>query len=182
MDLVTGSLVLLGAGFLIANARLAIEYRQFLKRKSSALLIWPPPRPPYYGLTIGLGIATGILVLVKVFVVHREAFGELMMFIYFGYLVPLRQRIGRGFYEDGIWADSVFMPYSEVGGISWREGHHSVSLSVISRRKSLARTLAVPSEHYGASRRLLRDKIGEHEIQFEKKGLDLGAHDERDEA
>ena len=182
MDLVTGTLVLLGAGFLVANARLAVEYRQFLKRKSSALLVWSPPRPPYYGLTIALGFATGILVLVKVFVVHREAFGELMMFVYFGYLVPLRQRIGRGFYEEGIWADSVFMPYSEVGGISWREGDHSVSLSVISRRKNLARTLAVPSEHYGASRRLLRDKIGEHEIQFNRTGLDLGAHDERDEA
>ena len=182
MDLVTGTLVLLGAGFLVANARLAVEYRQFLKRKSRALLVWSPKRPPYYGLTIGLAIATGILVLVKVFVVHREAFGELMMFVYFGYLVPLRQRIGRGFYEDGIWADSAFMPYSEVGGISWREGDHSVSLSVISRRKSLARTLAVPSEHYGASRRLLRDKIGEHEIQFNRTGLDLGAHDERDEA
>ena len=182
MDLVTGTLVLLGAGFLVANARLAVEYRQFLKRKRSALLVWSPKRPAYYGLTIGIGIATGILVLVKVFVVHREAFGELMMFVYFGYLVPLRQRIGRGFYEDGIWTDSAFMPYSEVGGISWREGDHSVSLSVISRRKNLARTLAVPSEHYGASRRLLRDKIGEHEIQFNRTGLDLGAHDERDEA
>lgn len=181
MDLVTGTLVLLGAGFLVANARLAVEYRQFLKRKSSALLVWPPQRPPYYGLTIALGIATGILVLVKLFVVHREAFGELMMFVYFAYLVPLRQRIGRGFYQDGIWADSAFMPYSEVGGVSWREGDHSVSLSVISRRKNLARTLAVPSEHYGASRRLLRDKIGEHEIQFVNTGLDLGAHDERDE-
>ena len=182
MDLVTGTLVLLGAGFLVANARLAVEYRQFLKRKSRALLVWPPKRPPYYPLTIGIGAATGILVIVKLFVVHREAFGEIMMFLYFGYLVHLRQRIGRGFYQDGIWADSAFMPYSEVGGISWREGEHSVSLSVISRRKNLARTLAVPPEHYGASRRLLRDKIGGHEIQFYGTGLDLGAHDERDEA
>ena len=42
--------------------------------------------------------------------------------------------------------------------------------------------LAVPVEHYGAARRLLRDKIGEHEIHFFGTGLDLGAHDERDEA
>ncbi len=182
MDLVTGTLILLGAGFLVANARLAVEYLRYLRRKRNAVLTWQSPKPPYYALTIALGVATGVLVLVKLLVVHRQAFGELMMFVYFGYLVPLSQKIGRGFYQDGIWADSTFIPYSEVGGISWREGEHSVSLVVISRLKNLARKLAVPPEHYGAARRLLRDKIGEHEIHFFGTGLDLGAHDERDEA
>jgi hypothetical protein len=181
VDLVTGTLILLGAGFLVANARLALEYLRFTRRKRGAVLIWPGPKPPYSGLTMALGAATGVLVLVKLLIVHRQAFGELMMFVYFGYLVPLTQRIGRGFYEDGIWADSSFIRYTEVGGISWREGEHSVSLIVISRMKNLARRLAVPSEHYGAARRLLRDKIGEHEIQL-GTGLDLGAHDERDDA
>ena len=180
MDLVTGTLILLGAGFLVANARLVIEYLQFRRRKRAAVLVWPSPKPPHYSLTIALGVATGLLVVVKLLVVHRQAFGELMMFVYFGYLVPLTQKIGRGFYQDGIWADSVFIPYTEVGGISWREGEHSVSLIVISRLKNLARRLAVPTEHYGAARRLLRDKIGEHEIQF-GSGLDLGGHDERDD-
>ncbi len=181
MDLVTGSLILLGGGFLVANARLVLEYLRFLRLKRRALLIWPSPRPPYYALTMGLGVATGLLVLVKLFVVHRQAFGELMMFVYFGLLTPLSQRIGRGFYEDGIWADTRFIPYTEVGGISWREGEHAVSLVVISRLKNLARRLVVPTEHYGAARRLLRDKIGDHEIQF-GTGLDLGGHDERDDA
>ena len=127
-------------------------------------------------------LVDGALVAVKVLIVHRQAFGELMMFVYFGYLVPISRRIGRGFYEDGIWADSNFIPYNEVGGISWREGEHSVSLIVISRLRNIARRLAVPLEHYGAARRLLRDKIGEHEIHFFGTGLDLGVHDERDEA
>jgi hypothetical protein len=182
VDLVTGTLILLGTGFLVANARLATEYLRYLRRRQEALLIWPSARPPYYALTIGLGVALGLLVLFKILVVHRQAYGETMMFVYFGYLVPLSRRIGRGFYADGIWADSDFIPYSEVGGISWREGEHSVSLIVISRLKNLARTLAVPPEHYGAARRLLRDKIGHHEIHFYGTGLDLGAHDERDEA
>ena len=182
MDLVTGTLLVLGAGFLIANARLILELVRYRRRRQSALLIWPGPPPPYYGLTLGLGVATGLLVAFKVLVVHRQAFGEAMMFVYFGYLVPLTRRIGRGFYEDGIWADSTFIPYNEVGGISWREGEHSVSLIVISRLRNLARRLAVPLEHYGAARRLLRDKIGEHQIHFFGTGLDLGVHDERDEA
>ena len=181
-DLVTGTLLVLGAGFLIANARLVLELVRYRRRRSGALLIWPGPPPPYYGLTLGLGVATGLLVAFKLLVVHRQAFGEAMMFVYFGYLVPLTRRIRRGFYEDGIWADSTFIPYNEVGGISWREGEHSVSLIVISRLRNLARRLAVPLEHYGAARRLLRDKIGEHEIHFFGTGLDLGVHDERDEA
>ena len=65
MDLVTGTLILLGAGFLVANARLAVEYLRFLKRRRRALLTWQTPRPPYYALTIALGIATGLLVIVK---------------------------------------------------------------------------------------------------------------------
>ena len=90
-------------------------------------------------------------------------------------------RIGRGFYADGIWTDSGFIPYQEVGGISWREGEHAVSLLVTSRLRDLARRLSVPSQHYGEARRLLRDKIGKHEIHL-GSGLDLGAHDERDDA
>ena len=94
----------------------------------------------------------------------------------------VRPRIRRGFYEDGIWADSAFIPYNEVGGIRWQENDHSASLVVISRLRSLARRLAVPLEHYGAARRLLRDKITEHEIHFSGTGLDLGGHDEREQA
>ena len=96
--------------------------------------------------------------------------------------MPLRQRIARGFYEDGIWADSNFIPYNEVGGISWREEQNQATLIVISRLRSLARRLIVPGDKYGAARRVLRDKIGEHEIHFSGTGLDLGDRDERDEA
>jgi hypothetical protein len=105
-----------------------------------------------------------------------------MMFLYYAFMVPLSRRIGRGFYADGIWADSSFIPYNEVGGISWREGEHDVTLVVISRLRNLARRLRVPGDKYGAARRILRDKIGDHEINFSGTGLDLGIHDERDEA
>jgi hypothetical protein len=104
-----------------------------------------------------------------------------MMFLYYGYLLPLSLTIGRGFYEDGIWADSTFIPYNEVGGVSWREGEDHVTLILISRLRNLARRLIVPGDKYGAARRLLRDKIGEHEIHFAGTGLDLGVRDERDE-
>ncbi len=91
--MVTATLLLLGAGFMVANARLIVELLRFRRRRAGALLIWRSPPPPYYGLTLALGVATGLLVAFKLIVIHRQAFGETMMFVYFGYLVPLSRRI-----------------------------------------------------------------------------------------
>lgn len=182
MNVLTTVLLALGAGFMVANTRLLLAYVRFRQRKRSAVLTWPSPKPPYYGTALALGVVLGLIVFYKLVFTHQQAFGETMMFLYYGYLLPLSRRIGRGFYRDGIWADSGFIPYEQVGGISWREGEHSVALVIISRVKSLARVLPVPIEHYGAARRLLRDKIGEHAIHFTGTGLDLGGHDERDDA
>ena len=182
MDLLTGVLVLLGFGFLVANVKLALDYVRFLRRRRSALLTWRAPKPPQYGFALGLGVALGLLVIAKLVVLRRQAFGESMMFLYYAYFFPMSLTIGRGFYEDGIWAETAFIPYNEVSGISWREGEHQVTLIVISRLRSLARRLIVPGDKYGAARRLLRDKIGEHAIHFTGTGLDLGGRDERDEA
>jgi hypothetical protein len=180
-NLVSGTLIVIGAGFLIANARMFLDYLKYRRLRRSALLTWPSPRPRNQLLTLSLGLVSAILVVNKL-LVFRYPFGELMMFLYFGCLTPLTQRIRRGFYTDGIWADSAFIPYNEVGGLTWRESENAVLLIVISRLRNLARRLAVPVEHYAAARRLLRDKIGEHEIHFSGTGLDLGERDERDEA
>lgn len=177
-----GALLVLGAGFLVANVRLIVQYVRYLRRRHGMLLGWPSPAPPYYRTKLGIGIAIGVLLVYNLAVLHRQAFGESMMFLYYAYLFPLSLRIRRGFYEDGIWADSTFIPYNEVGGLTWQEGKHAASLIVISRLRSLARRLVVPLEHYAAARKLLRDKIGAHEIHFQGTGLDLGEHDERDEA
>jgi hypothetical protein len=178
-----GSIVLMlfGAGFLVANTRLMLEYVRFLRRRKGALLTWQSPKPPYHGTALGLGVVLGVLVFYKIVWLHRQAFGEGMMFLYYAYLLPLNLRIKRGFYEDGIWADTVFIPYNDVGGISWRESPHQVTLIVISRLRNFARRLAVPLDNYGAARRLLRDKIAKHDIHFAGTGLDLGNRDQRDE-
>ena len=169
-------LLLLGAGFLVVNARMLLEYARYLRRRRAAILIWPAPKPPQYVLSLAIGVALGLLVFYKIVFAHRQAFGETMMFIYYAYLMPLSRRIGRGFYEDGIWADTAFIKYDEVGGISWRESEHKVTLVIISRLRNLARRLIVPGDKYGAARRLLRDKIGEQRIEFDG-GLQLGGSD-----
>jgi hypothetical protein len=179
---ITAILLLLAAGFLIANARLILEYALFVRRRRGTLLSWSGAKPPYYGMSLAIGVMLGFLVFYKLVVIHRQAYGETMMFVYYGYLTPLSRRIKRGFYDDGIWTDTVFIPYNEIGGLSWRESDHDATLVVISRLRTLARLLRVPGDKYGAARRILRDKIGEHAIHFTGTGLDLGVRDERDEA
>lgn len=176
----TGTLLLLGVCFVVANIRLLWQYVRFLRRRPGALLTWPGKKPPYYSMALAIGVALGCLTLVKIWL-RREAFGETMMFVYYAYLTPLTTRIRRGFYADGIWADTTFIPYQEVGGITWREGEHEVTLVIISRLRNLARRLIVPGDKYGEARRLLREKIGEHTIHFGGTGLDLGARDDRDD-
>src|SRR5262245_25870852 len=176
-------LLILGVGFLIANVRLGLEALRFLRRRSTALLTWRGPRPRYYGLQLALGVVLGLLLAYYLLVLRRPApqlFGVGMMFLYYGYLMPLSRRIGLGFYADGIWSESGFVPYWKIGAVSWREGEE-IALVIVSRLRSLARRLVVPGVHYGAARRLLREKIAAHDIQLLHTGLELGAHDERDD-
>ena len=172
-------MLVLGVGFALANARLLAEYITYLSRRRRALLTWRGPRPPYYVLRLAIGVVLGVILFYNVVRLrHRQVFGESMMFLYYAYLFPMSRNVARGFYEDGVWSDSAFMPYNEIGGISWRETGDTVALIVISRLRNLARRLTVPGDKYGAARRLLRDKVGEQTVKGTGLGLggdDLGA-------
>jgi hypothetical protein len=189
-SIIASAFLLLGVGFLAANARLAFEYLRFMKRRRGALLTWRPPKPPYYLMQLAIGVALGVILFYNVARMYRQyqglrfdwrLFGQAMMFLYYAYLFPMSRAITRGFYEDGIWAESAFIPYNEIGGIAWREGEHEVVLIVTSRLRNLARRLMVPGTQYAAARRLLRDKIARHDIHFSGTGLDLLDHDERED-
>jgi hypothetical protein len=179
----------LGLGFLLANLRLALQLLQALRLRSQARLTWPSPKPPFYPLLVAMGITLYVVLITEVMVLVRghvdrppeTFFGEAMMFLYYGCLMPLSQRlIGRGFYEEGVWVDSGYMPYGAIGGLTWRE-EPEITLVLIPRVQRLARRLVVPSRYYAEARRLLRDKIAGHDLHFTGKPLDLGAHDERDD-
>ena len=183
MELLPRVLYVLGVGFLLANLRLLFQFIRFLRIRSSALLTWPGRKPPFYGLLLVLGAVLSVLIVYKLAVLRQhpaQVFGETMMLVYYGYALPLSLKIGRGFYEDGIWADGGFVPYSHIGGLTWREDKQ-ITLVLMYRMRTLARRLVVPERHYGAARRLLRDKIAAHDIHFTGKTLDLGVHDERDD-
>jgi hypothetical protein len=176
-------LFVLGIGFLVANLRLIASFLRFLRVRSTAVLTWPTPKPPFYALFLALGVVLGLLVFIKIIVQQRpaaDAFAVFMMMLYYGYLIPLSLRIRRGFYEQGVWAEGGFLPYSRIGGIAWRE-QPEVTLLIIPRMKRLAHRLVVPDHHYGAARRLLRDRIAEGQIEFVGAPLDLTDRDQRED-
>ena len=180
--LLPGLLFLFGIGFFAANVKVTADLIRFFTRRSSALLIWENPKPRYYGFALALGAVLGLLVVLKIFVLGRspgEVFGEVMMFLYFGYAVPLSTRISRGFYRDGVWADTGFMPWGQISAVSWKEGE-TVTLILISHFRSIARRLQVPGHLYGQARRLLRDRIASHDIHIGGAGLHLDSRDDRD--
>lgn len=178
-NLLPNALLFLGAGFFLVNLRLLAQFIRFLRVRSSAQLTWTGRRPRSYGISLALGLVFGALVFFKLAMQQRppfDAFGEGMMFIYYAYAFPLSLRIGHGFYEDGIWSQRGFVPYAQIGGLSWREDQE-LTLVLIHRTRKLVRHLDVPQEHYGEVRRLLRDKIAAHDIHFTGKGFDLGGDD-----
>lgn len=175
-------LFVLGMGFLVANIRAAVDLARWARRKSGALVVWLPPKPPFYAMSLAIGGAMGCLLLSAIFVPRPlpAVFGEFMMFVYYAAVVPASSRIARGLYADGIWADSGFMPYEQIGGLRWQDGDSI--LVVASRLRTLARRLPVPGPRLGEVRRLLREKIAEHAIDIDSgPGLHLGGHDARND-
>ena len=173
-------LFVLGVGFLVANLKVAADLIKYRRRRQHALLTWQGQRPAYYRLNILLAVTLGLLLAAKL--VRREpdrAFGEAMMFVYYGCLFPLSTRIARGFYGDGIWSDSGFMRWSQISAISWKE-ERDVTLILISHFRNIARRLQVPGHLYGQARRVLRDKVREHALRMGGSGLDLGSREESD--
>ncbi len=175
-------LFVFGVGFFFANLKVVFDLVRFRLRKSASLLTWQNPKPPFYGFSLGLGVVLGLLLAFKLFVQRRsvdQLFGETMMFVYYGYALPLSTRIARGFYRDGVWADTGFMPWKQISAVTWRE-EGGVTLILISRVRHIARRLQVPGDMYGQARKLLRDKVKAHDIHIGGTGLDLGARDEAD--
>jgi hypothetical protein len=170
-------------GFLIVNVRFGVRFIHYLRLRRSASLTWPGRKPRFYTLQLAFPLVLTIVIIVKLLFWRMSpinTFGEFMMLIYYGYVLPLDLRIGRGFYEDGLWLEDGFLPYSKIGRIAWREGP-PLTLLVMPRRRSRARRLEVPERHYGEARRLLRDRIADHQITLGDKSLDLGSHDQKED-
>lgn len=175
------ALLALGVLFVIVDVNVGVQILRWWRKRRQVVVAWPAPKPPFYAINLAIGVMLGVLLFITIYVVPRPAasvFGVAMMFLYYGYLLPLSTRIRRGLYEDGIWTDSGFMPYVDIGGLTWKGDD---TLVIASRKKAVARRLRVPGIHLGEVRHYLREKIGDHAIEFEAgPGLHLGTRDTRE--
>ena len=86
--LLTGILLMLGFGFLVANAKLAFDYFLFLKRRRGALLTWGAPKPPPTR-SPGLGVAPPPPLGAGFRSVFRAQASAIDVFLYYAYFFPI---------------------------------------------------------------------------------------------
>jgi len=173
-------LLALGVLFVIVNLRVGWQIAGWWRRRARAVVVWSPPKPPFYAINLAIGVLLGVLLFISAYLLRPTAalFGIAMMFVYYGYLLPLSTRIKHGLYEEGIWTDSGFMRYADIGGLAWK-GNDTLVLA--SRLKATARRLSVPGIHLGEVRHFLREKISAHDIEFDAgPGIHLGSRDTRE--
>jgi hypothetical protein len=147
--------------FSVLMARGLAGYLQFRRIRPTALLTWPGRRPPYFGFLLALGIVSALLAVLNASL-HRpfhHVYAQGVMAVYFTLMVPLSTRINLGFYRDGVWADTGWLPWEQIRRLAFRE---TPELTLILLPRSGAKgsfRLPVPPAEYGAVRKMIEEKV-----------------------
>ncbi len=131
-------------------------YLAYVRLRASAVVTWPAPAAANASLLPALGlIAAGVALLnVALGKPFLYVYAQLAMALYFAGLVPLARRIRLGLYRDGVWADAGFLRYADVERLAFRE-QAGITLVLIARHGTSSFRLPIPSEEYGAVRKIL---------------------------
>ncbi len=170
------SLGLLGLGlyFFVSLVRGTAGLLRFRRVRPTALLTWPAPRPALLPWLLAMG-ATGALTAAVSALRRRPAhhvIGLALMAAYFLVLVPLARRIRLGIYRDGVWAHRGFLLWRNVARIAFVETPQVVVL-LLQSREGASFKLPVPSEEYGAVRKLIEEKARAGVLQLDPAILGL---------
>ena len=170
------SVVLLGLGlyFSVLLIRGLRGYLLFRKVRPTALLTWPVPRSGQLPFLLALGVVATAVTALNAYLDRplHHVLSQALMAAYFILMVPLCQSIRLGFYDDGVWADTGFLPYAKIGRIAFRETPEIV-LILLPRGGSGSFRLPVPPEEYGAVRKVLEEKIRARVLNVEAGILGL---------
>ncbi len=160
----TVAFLALGLYFSIALARGLQAYLSFRRLQPTALLTWRTPRPQNFSLLLALGVLATIVTLVNGLMQRPfwHIFGQATMALYFLLIVPLLARIHVGFYEDGVWAETGFVPYGQIRLLMFRESPELVLILLPRGGPAAAFRLGIPKGEYAAVRKLLEEKRREH--------------------
>ncbi len=177
-DLLGLSFLALAALFAIWNSVSLYQYVSYRRIAPSAELTWPPAKPWFYNLCLGIGFFMVSLTAISIFLLNRPAVtvvSQFLMALYYTVLFPLSFQIRRGLYSSGIWSESGFVPYSRVRALDWIE-KPAVVLVVRTEGGPLGAgyaRLVVPGELYGQARRILAEHIEDRSLTVEKSILGL---------
>jgi hypothetical protein len=155
----SAGLLALGVYFSVLLGRGLAGYAKFRQVRPTAVLTWPVRPPAHFPFLLVLGgVSAGVAVLNGY--LDRpfpHVMSQALMALYFIIMVPLSLRIHLGFYRDGVWADTGFLPYAKIGRMTFRETPEIVLL-LLPRGRSRSVRLPVPPEEYGAVRKVLEEK------------------------
>jgi len=170
------SLGLLGLGiyFTVQLIRGLLGYRSYLLVQPTAVATWPAPRQAITRWLVALGAFGGMLALLNAWLGRppHHVYGLAVMSAYFVVMVPLATRIRLGLYRDGIWADAGFIRWEEIARIAFLEVP-AVVLLLLPRSGRGSFRLPVPSEEYGAVRKLLAEKSRSGDLHLDPAILGL---------
>ncbi|HEV8254400.1 MAG TPA: hypothetical protein VGQ78_06570 [Vicinamibacteria bacterium] len=170
----TVALFCLAVYFSVLIVRAVAGYVLFLKVRRTPLLTWPARPPAHFPLVLVLGVVSAALAVLNASLDRpfHHVYSQGAMAFYFILLVPLSARIDPGFYGEGVWADTGFLRYGEIGRLAFREKPEIV-LILLSRGGHRSFRLAVPPDEYGAVRKVLEEKIRAREVNVEQGILGL---------
>jgi hypothetical protein len=179
MDNLLGlSFIALAAVFALWNSASLYQYFAYRRIASSAELTWPPRKPWFYNLCLGIGFFMVSLTAISIFFLDRPLLtlvAQSLMALYYTVLFPLSFQIRRGLYSSGIWAEGGFVPYSRVRALNWLEKPDVVLLVRTERGLTGAgyARLVVPGDLYGQARRILAGHIEDRSLSVGKSILGL---------
>jgi hypothetical protein len=114
--------------------------------RPTAVLTWPVPRSGQFPFLLALGVVATAVTALNAYLDRplHHVVSQALMAAYFILMVPLCQSIRLGFYDQGVWADTGFLPYANIGRIAFRETPEIV-LILLPRGRSGSFRLPVPA-------------------------------------
>jgi hypothetical protein len=173
-QILTWGLAGLAVYFSVLLVRGLMGYQRFRRVRPTALLTWPNRRPSHLPFLLGLGVVSLALTILNGYLGRpfHHVYSQAVMAAYFTVMVPLSCRIHLGFYRDGVWADAGFVPYASIARLAFRESPELV-LILLPRGRAGSFRLPVPSDEYGAVRKLIEEKIRARVLNVEQGMLGL---------
>jgi hypothetical protein len=167
-------LLALGVYFSVLLGRGFAGYAKFRRVRPTAVLTWPVRPPAHFPFLLVLGAVSAGVAVLNGYLDRPfpHVMSQAVMALYFILMVPLSLRIHLGFYRDGVWADTGFLPYANIGRMAFRETPEIVLL-LVPRGRSRSVRLPVPPEEYGAVRKVLEEKRREGLVHVDEAILGL---------